>query len=352
VRFIMDGRSIGRGARVTGMGDEDGGLDSEGDENRLITSSSLKEAMGRRISVIIPTKNRTDHLAALLASLRAQTRPVDELILVDDSDEEGFSSNAALLAGLTDELPELTILHLAGRHIGSADARNQGVDRATGGIISFLDDDVVLDPNYYLHLERTMGGDDVAGATGAIINFPESLGWELFSRAFFLSNHSRRKGYMTRSGYPCFMFNSDVRTPVEVMSGCNMNFRREVLLPHHFDSLLLGYSYMEDSDLSYRVSREHRLIFEPECRLMHNNDDRAVNGGFYRTKMAHHRYLFKKNIEQTPLNRIAYSISVLGDLVLVTERALRRRDPELITAALGGLSLRIDGNVRDKPRSQ
>jgi len=308
--------------------------------------------MGRKISIIIPTKNRSDHLPVLLASLRAQTRPVDELILVDDSDEEGFASNAILMASLTDELPELTVLHLAGRHLGSADARNQGVDSATGDIISFLDDDVVLDPNYYLHLERTMESDDVAGATGAITNFPESMFWALFSRAFFLSNHSRKKGYMTRSGYPCFIFNSDVQTSVEVMSGCNMNFRREVLLAHRFDSLLLGYSYMEDSDLSYRVSREHRLVFEPECRLMHNNADRAVNGGFYRTKMAHHRYIFKKNMRQTPLNRIAYSISVLGDLALVTQRAMRRRDPGLITAALEGLSLRIDENAQGKPRPQ
>lgn len=122
------------------------------------------------------------------------------------------------------------------------------------------------------------------------------------------------------------------------MSGCNMNFRREVLQEHRFDPDLKGYSYMEDSDLTYRVSREFRLIFEPSCRLRHETADRGVDERFYRTKLAHHRYIFRKNMRATPLNLIAFDLSVLGDLILVFVRSVKEKDRSLISGALSGLS--------------
>ena len=297
--------------------------------------------MGQRISVIIPTKGRPEHLPFLLRSLSGQSRQVDEVIVIDDSNHDDFLLNDEMLSSFAAANPRVTVSHSRGRGVGLTDARNQGLDISTGDVISFLDDDVVLEPEYYENLMRAMEKDDVAGATGAVTNFPESLFWSLFCRAFFLSNHSRVRGYMMSSGYPCFIFNSEVQRKVEVMSGCNMNFRRDVLSKDRFDDRLRGYSYMEDSDLSYRISRENRLLFEPGCRLVHNNKDRAVNESYFRMKMSHHRYFFRKNMSQSPLNLIAYAVSVLGDLLLATQRAIVQKNPKLVRAALEGLSIEV-----------
>lgn len=57
---------------------------------------------------------------------------------------------------------------------------------------------------------------------------------------------------------------------VEMLSGCNMNFRKELLGNDKFDEWFTGYSYREDAEFSYRISRKTVLKMIPEARLYHN----------------------------------------------------------------------------------
>ncbi|HIH76201.1 MAG TPA: glycosyltransferase family 2 protein [Methanomassiliicoccales archaeon] len=296
--------------------------------------------MGEEISVIIPTKGRAESLPGVLASLHSQSRQVYEVILVDDSTEDGFQMNRRMVDDfIRSSSPSFRVEHILGRHIGLTDARNQGFDSSRGDIISYLDDDVVLEADYYQRLAEVMDDQEVAGVTGTITNYvPQSRRWSLFARLFFLTTAFPSGGYLRLSAYPCFTFDSPKAKDVEVMSGCNMNFRREVLVKHRFDPSLRGYSYMEDSDQSFRASREFRLVFEPKCRLRHETADRGVDAKFYKVKMSYHRYVFRKNFSPNPLNLLAFGISVLGDLMLVTMRSIGERDRSLVAGALAGLS--------------
>lgn len=90
-----------------------------------------------RVSVIIPTVGR-ETLAFCRAALAEQTRPPDEVLIIVDRD---------------------------GR--GAAWARNEGIGRATGDLIAFLDDDVIPPVDW---LERLVAAIDrhtaaVAGGT-------------------------------------------------------------------------------------------------------------------------------------------------------------------------------------------
>ncbi len=91
-------------------------------------------ADSHRVSVVIPTTGRTsvDHC---LTSLKRQTRPADELVIIEDRQRRGAPWS-----------------------------RNQGIQKCSGDLIAFIDDDCVAPANW---LERLIGAIDTYGVAGA-----------------------------------------------------------------------------------------------------------------------------------------------------------------------------------------
>lgn len=86
-----------------------------------------------RVSVIIPTFNRARTLPGAVRSVLAQTRPADEVIVVDDGSEDETPDI------LESYGPPVTAIRQSNK--GLASARNAGLARATGQWIGFLDSD-------------------------------------------------------------------------------------------------------------------------------------------------------------------------------------------------------------------
>ncbi|MEA3412234.1 MAG: glycosyltransferase [Pseudomonadota bacterium] len=86
-----------------------------------------------RISCIIPVYNAETFLAQAIESALAQSRPPDEIIVVDDGSTDGSAGIAKRYAGA------VTCIHQPNG--GPASARNRGLDLATGTLIGFLDAD-------------------------------------------------------------------------------------------------------------------------------------------------------------------------------------------------------------------
>jgi len=86
-----------------------------------------------RISVVIPTHNRAHCLSRALDSVLAQTRPADEIIVVDDGSRD---PTAELLRHA---YPQCRYLQQENRGVSSA--RNLGVRQARGDWIALLDSD-------------------------------------------------------------------------------------------------------------------------------------------------------------------------------------------------------------------
>jgi glycosyltransferase involved in cell wall biosynthesis len=85
------------------------------------------------VSVIIPSYNRCQSLPRALDSVLAQTRPAEEIIVVDDGSDDG---TAAMLAR---DYPDLTCLVQDNRGVSAA--RNAGIRAARGDWIALLDSD-------------------------------------------------------------------------------------------------------------------------------------------------------------------------------------------------------------------
>lgn len=90
-----------------------------------------------RIGIVIPTRNRSEHLRRALTSVRTQRRLPDEVIVVDDGSDEPVD------AGIFEGFPLEVSTHLLrnDKAMGANRSRNAGIAEASSDYIAFLDDD-------------------------------------------------------------------------------------------------------------------------------------------------------------------------------------------------------------------
>ena len=106
---------------------------------------------------------------------------------------------------------------------------------------------------------------------------------------------------------------------VELLSGCNMSYRREVLEALRFDERLDGYALGEDLQFSYRVSRRWKLVLTPHACLDHRHAGAGRPlGDDYRAMAVFNRYLFfRDHLARGPVDWLAYVWSSVGDMLLL-----------------------------------
>ena len=91
-----------------------------------------------RVSVIIPTYNRSKLLRVAIESVLAQTYPNIEIIVVDDGSTDDTAEVVAQYVG------RVTYLRQANQDVAAA--RNTGIRAASGEYLTFLDDDDLIMP--------------------------------------------------------------------------------------------------------------------------------------------------------------------------------------------------------------
>lgn len=100
------------------------------------------------VSVIVPTYRRDWVLTRALASLAAQTYSSLEIIVVDDNDHPDWNSKVQIIVDeFVSQNPSIPVLFIQNHpNLGSARARNVGIDHASGQFVCFLDDDDIYLP--------------------------------------------------------------------------------------------------------------------------------------------------------------------------------------------------------------
>jgi glycosyltransferase involved in cell wall biosynthesis len=226
------------------------------------------------LTVAICTKDRTENLARCLQSLLKLQKPDSEgaprfeILVVDNapSDEQ--------TKALVTSLPNV---HYAREPKPGLDfARNRALKEATGEFLAFLDDDVVIDRNWFDGLmEAWVENPDAGAFTGLVL--PYELATEaqiLFERrgGFRRGFEKIRYGHTIPNDslglYPCVTGIFGV--------GCNMAFRREVLLKiGGFDEALDTGAPLPgggDHDIFYQVIRAgYPLVYEPRYLVFHQH---------------------------------------------------------------------------------
>lgn len=196
------------------------------------------------VSVIIPAYRCAATIGQALDSLLAQTRPVDEILVVDDGSPED------LTAALAPYADRITLIRKPNG--GAASARNLGIDRASGRFVAFLDADDYWEPT---KLERQL----------AVFAAHPEVG-------LVAGNYFTQKPGTPRVVYPtgpASSFDRVLTVPDHEILDVTARIwtttvivRREVLGEHRFESSL---EPAEDRDLWVRLVHERPvyLIGEP-----------------------------------------------------------------------------------------
>ena len=212
-----------------------------------------------RLSVIVCayTEKRWEDLLSAVASLRAQSRPADEIILAIDHNE-------ALFERVKTQFPELIVVENSQQR-GLSGARNSGIAAAHGDMIAFMDEDAMAEPNWLALLEQGFSEPGVLGVGGAILPlwlsgqpawFPEEFNWVVGC---------------TYRGMP------EVTSPVRNLIGCNMAFRTTVFQKAGDFRSEIGRvgtfpSGCEETELCIRARQfepEGRFLYEPRAQVLH-----------------------------------------------------------------------------------
>ncbi len=110
----------------------------------MTNMSSTTATANPLISIIISVYNIEDYLRECVNSVLAQTYTDLEIILVDDGSTDGSS---VICDDYAAHDPRVRVIHKANG--GLSDARNVGLDAATGSYIGFVDSDDRCDPHMY-----------------------------------------------------------------------------------------------------------------------------------------------------------------------------------------------------------
>lgn len=107
--------------------------------------------MGDKISIIIPVYNVEQYLEKCVKSVINQTYNNLEIILVND----GSTDRSGLLCdNLGKKDSRIKVIHK--KNGGLSDARNVGIDNASGGLIGFIDSDDYIDTDMYEILYKNL----------------------------------------------------------------------------------------------------------------------------------------------------------------------------------------------------
>jgi GT2 family glycosyltransferase len=247
------------------------------------------------LALIIPTKDRPEPLARLLASIQRQSAPPAQVIVVD--------GGAVPVRSVCEAFPGLAVRYLAVRPPSLTRQKNLGIGMLDPAVtlVGFLDDDLVLEDGA---LERMLAfwhsaSPRLGGAGFTLV--PPDPGRALWIKELFAID-SRQCGRMLPSGYNASLRPRDLPYETEWLRGGASVWRREVVDRFRFDEWFTGYSYLEDVDYSLRVGREYRLMVAPGARVRHESRPLGYSAQFRLGvwQVVNRCYLIRKHRELSP----------------------------------------------------
>jgi glycosyltransferase involved in cell wall biosynthesis len=228
--------------------------------------------LGVSVVICAYTEQRWEDLLAAVDSIRRQTHPAVEILVVVDHNEP-------LRRRAAQTLPGAQVVANGGPR-GLSGARNTGVALARGDVVAFLDDDACADPEWLAHFARAYRDPAVYGVGGAAVPrwpharpgwFPPEFDWVVGC---------------TYTGLP------DTVSPVRNPIGAGMSFRRSVFSRvggftdgiGRIGSRPLG---CEETELGIRLRQavpEAVVLYEPRALVHHRVTESRVTWRYFRAR--------------------------------------------------------------------
>lgn len=261
-----------------------------------------------KFSLIICTYMRPEPLVKLLKSVQEQILYPDEILIID-----GSINDKTKLALEGYNFKNLKYFLVSEEERGLTKQRNYGISRLdqTSVIVCFLDDDIVLESDYFQNLLNTY------------LLFPEALGvggyisnevkWDIIPENYkFKINEFYYDGWKRKDGSRFVLrkkMNLDSNTPPgfspnfshgrsvgflppsgkiyesEQLMGGVSSFRKSVFEEFSFSTYFEGYGLYEDADFCIRLAKKGKLYLNTGAKLKHYHDPAGRPNQFKYGKM-------------------------------------------------------------------
>lgn len=221
------------------------------------SASAAGGARPPKITVIVCAWNEEQTIGACLASLRAQTRPADELIVVDNASTDGTAAVAQACPG---------VRVVSEPRKGLTRAREAGYRESTGDVLAYLDADCRAPATWLARIEAMCAAPDVVAVTGPFRFYD----WTWSGRAVL-------RAYDAVIAPAVHVLVRDVLDCGAVLYGGNFAVRRTALAEiGGFDTSIEFHG--EDTNLGRRLHRVGRVVLSRRC-VMHTSARRYTAMG-------------------------------------------------------------------------
>jgi glycosyltransferase involved in cell wall biosynthesis len=274
------------------------------------------------VSVVVPAYNAAKILPACLSALQNQTRPPDEIIVVDD--------------GSTDETIQTAMgcgaMVIEQAHQGPAAARNLGIERARGDLVLFTDADCEPLPDWVDKMIAPLADPQVVGVKG-IYRTRQSSPTARFVQAEYEDKYDLMSHHAT----------------IDFIDTYAAAYRRSVYIENGGMDPHFPRASGEDIDFSYRLAQHgYKLVLARCAAVYHRHPDtvtkylrRKYHVGYWRVRM------YKKHPEKmvadshTPQS-LKLQMGLLGAIALAWVGSLYSAigwEITLVLVALFGISI-------------
>ncbi|NUL04370.1 glycosyltransferase family 2 protein [Streptomyces lunaelactis] len=232
----------------------------------------MNTAPSLSVVVCAYTLDRWDDIRSAIASVRAQNRAANEILLVIDHCPELYELASTSMPGIR-VIPNRERKGLSG-------ARNTGVAAARCDVVAFLDDDAAADPDWTDRMLEHYSDPRVVGVGGLVRPW-----WVTHRPVWFPPEFDWVVGCSYR-GLP------ERPAPVRNFIGANMSFRRsEMVLAGGFRTDLgrVGTRPLgcEETELCLRIAARRPdavLLYEPAAAVRHRVPGTRSNWAYFRSR--------------------------------------------------------------------
>ena len=305
---------------------------------------------------------RPKPLLQLLQSVQGQTLHPNEILIID-----GSTNQETELVLKQNHFDKLHYFAVPPEHRGLTKQRNFGISKVnlSSEIVCFLDDDIVLEKNYFEHLLQTYQiFPEALGVGGYISNETQWSfvgdnyhvpitefyfdGWKRKDGSRFilrkklgldsdcppgyssLYSHGRSVGFLPPSGKVY---------ETEMLMGGVSSFRKKVFDTIQFSTYFEGYGLYEDADFTLRVAKAGKLYLNTAAQLNHYHDASGRPNQYRYGKMVviNGWYVWRVKNPKPSLNAKLkwHAITIVLTLIRFSNILTTRKKKEAFTEAMG-----------------
>jgi len=305
---------------------------------------------------------RPEPLLKLLQSVQEQTLHPNEILIIDGSINK--ETEFILKENHFDNLHYFAV---PPEHRGLTKQRNYGISKVnlSSEIVCFLDDDIVLEKDYFEKLLQTYQiFPDALGVGGYISNETQwsfvGINYNVPINEFYFDGWKRKDGsrFILRKrlgldsdshpGYSSlyshgrsvgFLPPSGKVYETEILMGGVSSFRKKVFDTIQFSTYFEGYGLYEDADFTLRVAKTGKLYLNTAAQLNHYHDASGrpnqyrygimvVRNGWYVWRVKNPKPLLNAKLKW-------YAITILLTIIRFSNIFTTTKRKEAFTEALG-----------------